>query len=223
MTPAGREAVPFGKNNAVIPLKTTCVHTILTPSSACGSSRASPSEREETSRGRRRRQLAGVRRHVQACNAGGPGAKKNISAALPPCRRWAGQPQGFPPDRWVSGQTGTFVVLGAGLEPTYTCPTARSSAAVCRAAAVALTGGAWAYPGTVDSLCGVWAALSPHGHPGRGPGGLERWWVHGWEGCPMCPEAPLASTHRWCTAQLLGFMPTIDSYDFFSPSPPSPS
>ena len=131
ITSAGAGAVQFGKNNAVIQLKMTHVHTIPTPSSACGSSRASPSEQEETSRGRQRRQLAGVRRHVQACNAGGPGAKKNILAALPPCRRWAGQPQWFPLHWWVSRQTGTCVVLGASRLPTYTRLMVRSSAAVC--------------------------------------------------------------------------------------------
>lgn len=154
VTPAGTGTVQLGKNNAVIQLKMTHVRAILMPSLACGSSRASPSEREETSRGRRRRQLAGVRRHVQACNAGGPGAKKNILAALPPCCRWAGQPQWFPPDWWVSRQMGTRVVLGAGRLPTYTRLTARSSAAVCRAVAIALASGTWAYPGPAEHRAG---------------------------------------------------------------------
>lgn len=40
-----------------------------------------------------------VRQHVQACNAGGPCAKKNILAILPLSHWWAGQPQWFPPDQ----------------------------------------------------------------------------------------------------------------------------
>lgn len=69
-----------------------------------------------------RRQLAGVRQHVQACSAGDPRAKKNILAILPPSLWWAGQPQWFPPHQWASGQTGICAVLeAAACPPTPTC------------------------------------------------------------------------------------------------------
>lgn len=60
----------FGDDNAIIQLKK--IYMIPMPSLACRGSRASLLQQEETICSPWRRQLAGVRQHVQACSAGGP-------------------------------------------------------------------------------------------------------------------------------------------------------
>lgn len=70
MTPTGTGPVQFGEDKAVIQLKK--IHMIPMPSLACRGSRASPLEQEEMICSPWRRQLTGVRQHVQACNVRGP-------------------------------------------------------------------------------------------------------------------------------------------------------
>lgn len=173
MTPAAAGGVQFGQNNAVVQLKTTREHRIPTAGAAGPPLRSGRKRAAAASEG----SSLGSGRHVQARNAGGPSAKKNILAALPPCRRWAGQPLRFPPRRWVSGRTGTRVALGAGRLPAYTRLTARSAAAVRRVADVALAGGTGAYPGawrTPRVGCGLpsglAASLAVAPEAGRGGG-----------------------------------------------------
>lgn len=188
MTPTGTGPVQFGEDNAVTQLEKN--HMIPMPSLACRGSRTSPLEQEETICSPWRRQLAGVRQHVQACNVGGPCAKKNILAILPPSLWWAGQPQWFPQTGEQGDNQGRVLCL-APLPAQRTHLLLQGSVSLCRAVAIALQ-----LP---------WGCQTPHKSQGSQP--LQPAWyepgavVDLWLGRTSF-GAPLASAHRWCTQHL---------------------
>lgn len=170
------------------------------PSLACRGSRASPLEQEETICSPWRRQLAGVRQHVQACNAGGPLCQEKYlghTSSEPLVGRTAPVVSSRPASKWTNREGRcAWSRLPAHLHPPAAsgiCALLPSSGH-CPSASL----------GLADPLQ-VLAAHSPCSQPGMSLGKL---WICGWEGHPY--RAPLALAHQWCT-QCHGVLPTIYS------------
>lgn len=126
----------FGDDNALIQLKK--IYMIPMPSLACRGSRASLLQQEETICSPWRRQLAGVRQHVQACSAGGPLCQEKYlvhSSSKPLVGRAVPVVSFRPVGKWTNSDVCcAWSQLPAHLHPLLV----QRSVSFCRAVATAL-------------------------------------------------------------------------------------